>query len=99
LISAGSGVTPMMSMTTYRYDLGGEPDICFVQCAKRPSELVFRRQLEAMARRVPTIKLHYVVTQDDPYDAWTGYRGTFNQLMLGLMAPDYLEREVYCCGP
>ena len=19
--------------------------------------------------------------------------------MLGLMAPDYLEREVYCCGP
>jgi ferredoxin len=23
----------------------------------------------------------------------------FNQLMLGLMAPDYLEREVFCCGP
>jgi ferredoxin-NADP reductase len=99
LISAGSGVTPMMSMATYRYDLGGDPDVCFVQCARRPSELVFRRQLEAMARRVPTIKLHYVVTQDDPYDAWTGYRGNFNQLMLGLMAPDYLEREVYCCGP
>src|SRR5699024_347382 len=30
---------------------------------------------------------------------WTGYQGTFNQLMLGLMAPDYLEREVFCCGP
>jgi ferredoxin-NADP reductase len=99
LISAGSGVTPMMSMITYRYDLGGDPDICFVQCARRPSELVFRRQLEAMARRVPTIKLHYVVTEDDRYDTWTGYRGSFNQLMLGLMAPDYLDREVYCCGP
>ena len=99
LISAGSGVTPMMSITTYRWDLGGQPDICFVQCAKRPSELVFRRRLEHMASRVPSIKLHYVVEQDDPYQAWTGYRGTFNQLMLGLMAPDYLEREVYCCGP
>lgn len=99
LISAGSGVTPMMSITTYRFDLGGEPDICFVQCAKRPSQLVFRRQLEAMARRVASIKVHYVVNEDDPYDAWTGYRGTFNQLMLGLMAPDYLEREIYCCGP
>ena len=99
LISAGSGVTPMMAMTTYRYDLGGDPDICFVQCAKRPSELVFRRSLEHMACRVPTINLHYVVKEDDPYGAWTGYRGSFNQLMLGLMAPDYLEREVYCCGP
>ncbi|PJN96305.1 hybrid-cluster NAD(P)-dependent oxidoreductase, partial [Amaricoccus sp. HAR-UPW-R2A-40] len=99
LISAGSGVTPMMSITTYRWDLGGQPDICFVQCARRPSELVFRRHLEHMAARVPSIKLHYVVGEDDPHGAWTGYRGKFNQLMLGLMAPDYLEREVYCCGP
>lgn len=99
LISAGSGVTPMMAITTYRWDLGGQPDICFVQCARRPSELVFRRRLEHMATRVPSIKLHFVVEQDDPHDAWTGYRGMFNQLMLGLMAPDYLEREVYCCGP
>ena len=49
LISAGSGVTPMMAITTYRWDLGGQPDICFVQCARRPSELVFRRRLEHMA--------------------------------------------------
>lgn len=99
LISAGSGVTPMMAITTYRWDLGGQPDICFVQCAKRPSELVFRRRLEHMATRVPSIKLHFVIENDDPHDPWTGYRGTFNQLMLGLMAPDYLEREVYSCGP
>jgi ferredoxin-NADP reductase len=99
LISAGSGVTPMMAITTYRWDLGGKPDICFVQCAKRPSELVFRRHLEHMASRVPSIKLNYVVGEDDPHGAWSGYRGQFNQLMLGLMAPDYLEREVYCCGP
>ncbi|TPE46707.1 hybrid-cluster NAD(P)-dependent oxidoreductase [Amaricoccus solimangrovi] len=99
LISAGSGVTPMMSITTYRWDLGGAPDICFVQCARRPSELVFRRHLEHMASRVPSIQLHYVVREDDPHGAWSGYRGQFNQLMLGLMAPDYLEREIYCCGP
>jgi len=52
-----------------------------------------------MASRVPSIKLHFIVEEEDLYDAWTGYRGRLNQLMLGLIASDYLERKVYCCGP
>ena len=98
-ISAGSGVTPMMSMTSYLFDRGESPDVCFINCARRPSEIIFRSRLEHMASRIPGIKLHFVVEEDDPYATWTGYRGLFNQLMLGLMAPDYLEREVFCCGP
>ncbi|PWE34073.1 hybrid-cluster NAD(P)-dependent oxidoreductase [Maritimibacter sp. 55A14] len=98
-ISAGSGITPMMSMTEFLFDLGEAPDICFVTCARRPSELIFRRRLESMARRAPGIRLHLVVGEDDPFDVWTGYRGQLSQLMLGMMAQDYLEREVFCCGP
>ena len=70
-----------------------------VSCARRPAEIICRRRLELMASRVPSIKLHFIVEQEDPYDVWTGYRGRLNQLMLGLIASDYLEREVYCCGP
>lgn len=98
-ISAGTGITPMMSMTTYLYDLGRDPDIVFVNCARRPSEIIFRERLEHMASRVQGIDLKWVVSGADSYRPWTGYQGRFNQLMLGLMAPDYLEREVYCCGP
>lgn len=98
-ISAGSGITPMMSMTTWMFDLGTEPDIVFINCARRPGEIIFRERLEHMASRAPGIDLHWVVERPDRYAPWTGYRGTFNQLMLGLMAPDYLEREVFCCGP
>jgi ferredoxin-NADP reductase len=98
-ISAGSGVTPMMSMLGWLYDGGEDPDACCIACARRPSELIFRRKLEHMATRAPGIKLHFVVAEEDPYEVWTGYRGRFNQLMLGLMAPDYLDREVWCCGP
>lgn len=98
-ISAGSGVTPMMSMLGWLYDGGDDPDACFIQCARRPSELIFRRNLEHMAMRVQGIKLHFVVAEEDPYEVWSGYRGRFNQLMLGLMAPDYLDRDVWCCGP
>ncbi|MAQ82633.1 hybrid-cluster NAD(P)-dependent oxidoreductase [Psychromarinibacter halotolerans] len=98
-ISAGSGITPLMSMTTYMYDAGAEPDIVFINCAKRPSEIIFRERLEHMASRLPGIDLRWVVEEPDRYRPWTGYQGMFNQLMLGLMAPDYLEREVFCCGP
>lgn len=98
-ISAGSGITPMMSMTTCMWDEGGDLDIVFINCAKRPSEIIFRQRLEHMASRTPGLDLKFVVEEPDPYRPWTGYQGQFNQLMLGLMAPDYLEREVYCCGP
>ena len=98
-ISAGSGITPMMSMTTEIYDLGRPSDIVFVNCARRPSEIIFRRRLEHMATRIEGLDLKWVVEEPDRYQPWTGYMGRFNQLMLGLMAPDYLEREVFCCGP
>ncbi|MEM7068231.1 MAG: hybrid-cluster NAD(P)-dependent oxidoreductase [Pseudomonadota bacterium] len=98
-ISAGSGITPMMSMTTCLWDEARELDIVFINCAKHPSEIIFRQRLEHMASRTPGLDLKFVVEEPDPYNPWTGYQGQFNQLMLGLMAPDYLEREVYCCGP
>lgn len=98
-ISAGSGVTPMMAMTTWLWDSGIQPDVTFIQVARRPSDIIFRQRLEQMASRTPGLKLHFVVKEEDIYRVWTGYRGRFNQLMLGLMAPDYLDREVFCCGP
>ncbi|MBV2143589.1 hybrid-cluster NAD(P)-dependent oxidoreductase [Falsochrobactrum sp. TDYN1] len=98
-ISAGSGITPIMSMTTYLYDSGRDMDVVFVNCARRPSEIIFRERLEHMASRVNGIDLKWVIEESDPYNPWTGYKGFFNQLMLGLMAQDYLEREVFCCGP
>lgn len=98
-LSAGSGVTPSLSMTTYLFDRGTDIDVVLVSCARRPSELISRRTLELMAARVPSIKLHFIVEEDDPFDVWTGYRGRLSQILLGAIAPDYLDRHVYCCGP
>lgn len=98
-ISAGSGITPMVAMTTWLYDSGQEPDIVFVNAAKRPSEIILRQRMEMMASRIVGIDLKWVVEEPDPYSPWTGYRGMLNQVMLALMAPDYLDREVFCCGP
>lgn len=98
-ISAGSGITPMMSMTTWAWDSGEMPDIVFVHAARKPSDIVFRQRLEGFAARVPGLQLRFTVEEVDPFAVWPGFKGRLNQIMLGLMAPDYLEREVFCCGP
>ncbi len=98
-IGAGSGFTPLMSMLSVLFERGEEPDVSFMLCADRPPHLIFRKRLDYMASRAPGIKPHFVVAEDDPFEVWTGCRGRFNQLMLGLMTPDYLERKVYYCGP
>ncbi|WP_411840181.1 2Fe-2S iron-sulfur cluster-binding protein [Paracoccus sp. ME4] len=98
-ISAGSGVTPLMSMTTWAWDQAQDTDIVFVHAARRPSEIIFRDRLEQFAARVPGLQLRFTVEEPEPFRTWTGYQGRMNSLMLGLMAPDYLEREVFCCGP
>jgi ferredoxin-NADP reductase len=98
-ISGGSGITPLMSMTRWLFDEGLHTDINFIHCARMPSEIIFRPELEQMAMRVPDIRVTWVVKDEEPYRAWTGFRGRLNQLVLELAAPDYFEREIFCCGP
>ncbi len=98
-VSAGSGIAPLMSMTTWARDSGEMPDIVFVHAARRPGDIIFRSRLEQFAERVPGLQLRFTVEEVEPFTVWSGYRGRLSQIMLGLMAPDYLEREVFCCGP
>ncbi|MBU2967307.1 hybrid-cluster NAD(P)-dependent oxidoreductase [Amphritea sp. 2_MG-2023] len=98
-ISAGSGVTPMISMVTDMLDRNHDIDIVFVYCTRRPSDIIFRKRLEEMAARHPNFNLKFIVKEADAFQAWTGYQGRFNLAMLTLIAPDYLNRDVYCCGP
>lgn len=98
-ISAGSGITPMMSMTTWLWDSAHRTDVVFVHAARRPSDIIFSKRLRHMADRSSGLQLHFTIEEHDEFQSWHGYRGRLSQIMLGLMAPDYLEREVFCCGP
>ena len=73
-ISAGSGITPVMSMTTFMFDLGSVPDVVFINCARRPSEIIFRERLEHMASPVPGIDVKFVVEEADRFRPWTGIK-------------------------
>lgn len=98
-LSGGSGITPVMSMTRTLYDLGSDADVVFVHSARTPSDIIFRRELEAMASTAPSLRVVPVCERDEPREPWGGLRGFLGAEMLQLLAPDLAERVVFCCGP
>ncbi len=98
-ISAGSGITPMMSMSRWLCDTGANVDVVFIHSARSARDLIFRHELESMAARHDNFKLAVTTTRSDPGQAWVGYTGRLNEVMLQAIAPDFLERTVYVCGP
>ncbi|CCH79766.1 Ferredoxin [Nostocoides japonicum T1-X7] len=98
-LSAGSGITPLMSMTRTLFDLGSDADVLFVHSARTPADIVFRRELEAIASVAPNIRVVHVCEGDYPSERWMGLRGRLSTAMLQAIAPDLEERETYICGP
>ncbi|MFC0338220.1 Ferredoxin-NADP reductase [Kushneria avicenniae] len=100
LLSGGVGVTPLMSMTRWFFDTNASVDVEFIHSARAPRDVIYHRELVHMFSRIPEFKLHIVCEKkEDIGEAWAGYRGFLTQPMLELMAPDFLEREIFCCGP
>ncbi|WP_371573255.1 2Fe-2S iron-sulfur cluster-binding protein [Streptomyces sp. NBC_01314] len=98
-LSAGSGITPLMSMTRTMYDLGSDADVLFVHSARTPADIIFRRELEAMTAVMPNIRVVHVCEDDNPSERWMGLRGRLSAPLLQALAPDLDERETYTCGP
>lgn len=99
LISAGSGITPMMSMSRWICDTVSNVDIVFLHSARSPEDIIFRQELEMMTSRYPNFKLAITVTRPVPGQPWYGYTGRINETILPAIASDYKERTVYVCGP
>lgn len=99
-LSGGSGITPLMSMARTFHDLGEPRDIVFLHAARSPVDIVFRDELELMARNQPGVfRFAPVCEADSPRAPWHGLRGRVSLPMLSLAAPDFREREIFVCGP
>jgi glycine betaine catabolism B len=98
-LSGGSGVTPLMSMARTLYDLGENTDVVFAHSARTPRDIIFRQELAAMAQGWPRLKTTFICEKSPEDDPWDGPTGFLNIARLRLMARDYQQREVFCCGP
>ena len=98
-LSAGSGVTPLMSMTRASIDLGLDRDIVFVHSARTPADIVFRKELQRLAELSPRLRTFFVCESAGDDDSWPEPTGRLSLPLLAGWVPDYAEREVFTCGP
>ncbi|EFC86125.1 ferredoxin reductase [Parafrankia sp. EUN1f] len=94
-VTAGSGITPVMSMLRHLAEGGAMPDVFLAHSARNASEVIFGAELRRMAARFPTMSLYEHHTR--PTDG----RPVARLTMAGLSAicTDLPERLAWVCGP
>lgn len=102
-LSAGSGITPLMSMTRTLADLGRSADVVFVHSARTPADIIFRKELETLESLHPWFRVVHVVAGTGDEAGWGALPGQLTGLLDGPAltgaVPDLAEREVFVCGP
>ena len=81
LIAGGIGITPLVSMVRTVKDSHPDVEATLVYSARSPSELVFREELDAIARENDNIRCFLTVTGPDSGD-WAGRRGRIDHGLL-----------------
>jgi len=98
LISAGVGVTPMVSITRYLTEQSWDGDVFFIFSIHAPSDYIFANEIPALERANP--KLHVAITVSKPEGTdWAGLRGRISKELLTGTVPELTSRRIHICGP
>lgn len=96
LLSAGSGVTPMLSMLRYLADHNQVDDVVFYHQCRSEQDIPCRAELDALAKQHAGLTLIYALTQ--PSAEWQGEHGRLALSHIKRI-PDLPARQVFVCGP
>lgn len=96
LLSAGSGITPMLAMLRNLADHNQLDDVVFYHQCRSAQDIPYRAELEGLAAQHPGLTLIWALTQ--PSVGWQGEQGRLSlshiKRILRLAA-----RQVFVCGP
>lgn len=90
LLSAGSGITPVMAMLRDLQARHYQGDVVFVHVCRTPADLIFAQALESIAAEYPELSLLVHCDED---------QGPFTPHALEWAVPDLAERSTWMCGP
>lgn len=97
LLSAGSGITPVMSILRQLVADRAACEVAFVHFARTPRDIIFRDELLQIAERCPNVRITLCTETSD--SGWTGAVGRISEPLLRSAAEDLSAIDTFLCGP
>jgi ferredoxin-NADP reductase len=85
-IAGGIGITPYRSILRYAADMNEPLNVLMLYFNRSSADIIFRRELESIARQMPQFSLVNVLTE--PEKGWKGEHGKLGETILRKSIPD-----------
>ena len=96
-ITAGSGVTPALSMIRSLVAQSRLPDTVHVHYAPHEFDAIGGKELQQLTKDHPRYTLQPIYTRD--FGKKKESEAYFSEAQLNRLCPDWKNRDVYACGP
>jgi stearoyl-CoA 9-desaturase NADPH oxidoreductase len=90
LLSAGSGITPMLAQLQQLFAEKKSSDVVLLHTAQSQNDFIFQDELAALAKQWPQFKYYFHATQ---------LQGRLSAEIITTIIPDWDRRETLLCGP
>src|SRR6478609_10716929 len=99
MLTAGSGLTPVMSMIRTLVPRRPDADVVLIHSARAPAEALFHDELLELADQFPGLAVRHWFTRDSGTGAPTRRLDLSDVTDLETLCPDWRDRAAYACGP
>ena len=90
MLSAGSGITPLMSILRELHATGQQSPIVFLHSCRTHADFIFARELETLAAEWPTLDLRVHLSAE---------HGRLDGKVLQALIPNFERYQALVCGP
>ena len=98
-LAGGIGITPLRGMIRFAHDTSFRHEMVLLYSARTPEELVFRSELDAIAREGGRLHAEYSITRPkDTTAAWQGRTGRIDEKWVREAAHGLRHPRFYICG-
>jgi ferredoxin-NADP reductase len=96
LLSAGCGISALMSMARYVADKKLDTKVTMIESARTPEDILFKKELDELGKK--GVKIIITLTRTKPEHNWKGCTGRISAELIKENVPDYTDALYFICG-